>query len=163
MKNIYLIGMPGSGKTTVAKHIAKMLDISLADMDKMIVEAQGVTINEIFAQKGEEYFRDLETQTLKQLCCVTDTVVATGGGVIKREQNRQLLKQGTVVFIDVHPDTIAKRSKFSDRPLLKDNLDNFKKLYNERYELYKNAANIIVSGEGTPVDVAVRILTFIKR
>jgi len=163
MKNIYLIGMPGSGKTTVAKYVAQKLGITLADMDKMIVENSGTSINDIFSEKGEDYFRDLETQVLKQLSQCENIVVATGGGVIKREENVELLKKGTVVFIDVPVNVIAGRSNFSDRPLLKDNLDNLKNLYKQRYQLYKAAADIIVSGEGTPVEVATRILAFISR
>lgn len=163
MKNIYLIGMPGSGKTTVAKHVADKLGLSTADMDKMIVEQTGTSINDIFGSNGEDYFRDLETQTLKQLTLRENTVVATGGGVIKRKENVELLKSGTVIFIDVPVSVIAGRSNFSDRPLLKDNIDNLNNLYSQRYEIYKAAADAIVSGEGTPIEVAARILAFVKR
>ena len=100
MEAIYLIGFMGSGKTTVSQELAKKLDIALYDTDREIVKLAGKTINEIFANEGEEKFRNLESGILHSLP-LTDAVVSTGGGIIGSEKNRLFLKEKmNVVFLE---------------------------------------------------------------
>ncbi len=162
MKSIFLIGLPGCGKSTIGRILAERLLMELVDTDSLIVERQGKTINDIFAENGEDYFRKLESEVLEELINAKNTIVSTGGGIIKLQKNRQLLKSARVVYINAHVEEIAKRGKFKDRPLLKDNINNLKSLYKERAQLYKECADIVVLGEGSPYAVAQRILSFIK-
>ncbi|MBQ3114666.1 MAG: shikimate kinase [Clostridia bacterium] len=158
MKNIYLIGMPGCGKSTVAKILAQKLNMSLADTDS-IIESKFGSIPEIFKMHGEQYFRKLETETLKQI--KDNTVVSTGGGIVKVEENTELMSKGIVVFIDTPPEVLKTRDLFENRPLLKSNCD-IEKLYNERYDLYKEQADITVDGNNSPMLVAKEIVKSVK-
>lgn len=162
MKNIFLIGMPGCGKTTIGKIVAQRLGVGFVDMDDVISRRLQKSINEIFAEYGEQYFRDVETSVLSELANKKNTVVSTGGGIVKSQKNRELLKDKTVVYIDADVEKIAARGNFSDRPLLKDNLNNLKNLYAERAAYYKECADIIVLGDGSPMAVAQRILSLVK-
>lgn len=162
MKNIYLIGLPGCGKTTVGNIVAKKLNMELVDMDALIVEKQGMSINEIFETDGEDFFRQVESEVLTQLSKTENKLISTGGGVVKLPQNRELLKSGRVVYIYATVEEIAKRSNFSDRPLLKDNIENLKNLFEQRKELYKECADVVVLSEGDPYIVAQNIIYFIK-
>lgn len=121
MNNIVLIGFMGCGKTTFGKWIAKHHGMDFIDTDDYIESVQKRSINEIFADKGEEYFRDLETQTIKKLAeSVNNSVISVGGGLPVRECNRTLLKKlGKVIFLDTSIDELEKRlSKDTKRPLL---------------------------------------------
>ena len=91
MKNIVLIGMPGSGKTTIGKILAAKLGRNFCDADHLLEKWEGTTIKELFAV-SEENFRDAETRTIKKLAAARDLVIATGGGVVKRPENMELLK-----------------------------------------------------------------------
>ncbi|MBR5315730.1 MAG: shikimate kinase [Firmicutes bacterium] len=98
MLNMVLIGMPGCGKTFVGKVLAKKHGRKLVDIDKMIVKREGMIIPEIFAQKGEDYFRQVETEILAEVCKESGLVISTGGGVIKRDCNYPLVKQNGVIY-----------------------------------------------------------------
>lgn len=158
MKNIYLIGMPGCGKTTVSNILAKNLNMAVADTDQ-IIESKYGTISDIFSTKGESYFRELETKVLKEIG--GNTVVSTGGGIVKSKENGEIMKQGVIVFIDVSPEVLKSRNLSKNRPLLKSFLD-IQKLYNERYELYKSLADITVIGDNGPLMLAKEIAQNIK-
>ncbi len=158
MKNIYLIGMPGSGKTTVSKILAKKLNMSLADTDS-IIESKYGSIPDIFKTQGEQYFRNLETETLKEI--KENTVVSTGGGIVKTDANREAMSKGVVVFIDTPPEVLKTRGLFVNRPLLKSSSD-IEKLYNERYHLYKAWADVTVNGDKSPMLLAEEIAKSIK-
>lgn len=97
MKNIALIGMPGCGKTTVGRQLAQKLDRKFVDLDSEIVKLTGMTIPEIFAQAGEEGFRQYETQVLAKFSRESALVIATGGGCVTREENFPLLRQNSIV------------------------------------------------------------------
>ena len=99
-KNVVLIGMPGCGKSAVGKELAAMLHMVLIDTDQMVEQADGRTIPEIFAQEGEQTFRDKETAAAKRAASMTGVIIATGGGMVLREENmRALAENGTVKLL----------------------------------------------------------------
>lgn len=96
--NAILIGMPGAGKTLLGGELAERMGRKFVDIDDMIEEHEGMSIPEIFAQKGESYFRRIETEMLEQACKQTGLVIATGGGVVKKKANYNIVKQNGVVI-----------------------------------------------------------------
>jgi shikimate kinase len=116
--DIYLIGMMGSGKSTIGKILAQKLNYRFFDTDVLIERVAGQAIAEIFATKGEAYFRDLETQILKEVSTYRSSAIATGGGIIQKPINWSYLRQGLIVWLDVELEILKKRlSEDTDRPL----------------------------------------------
>ena len=116
--NIYLIGMMGSGKTTVGKHLARQLQYRFIDTDRTIEAIAKQPISAIFAESGEASFRQLETQVLDSLSVYTRSVVATGGGIIQLPINWSYLRNGLVVWLDVDPEILKQRvAQNQNRPL----------------------------------------------
>ena len=143
-KNIVLIGMPGCGKTTLGKILNTELAMEIYDMDNCIERKANKKISELF-EKGENYFRDIESVVCKELSKKKNVIISTGGGVIKRKENIDFLKEnGIVIFIDRSVDDIIGDVDISKRPLLKEGKEKVLKLYEERYLLYKNYADKIV-------------------
>lgn len=121
MRNIILIGFMGAGKTAVGNRLSKKLGYEYIDTDQYIEEKEGMTISNIFAERGEEYFRNLETSVIKELMLrKTPTIFSTGGGMPLRRENAELLKElGVVVYLKAMADTIYARVKGdTKRPLL---------------------------------------------
>lgn len=150
MNNIVLIGFMGCGKTTFGKWIAKHRGMDFIDTDDYIESVQKRSINEIFADRGEEYFRDLETQTIKKLAeSVNNSVISVGGGLPVRECNRALLKKlGKVVFLDTSIDELEKRlSNDTRRPLLAGGKvrDKIEALMRARKDIYESTADCIIT------------------
>ena len=144
-QNVVLIGMPSSGKTTVGKEVAKLLNKEFVDSDDEIVRFAGVSIPEIFEKSGEAEFRNLESKIIKELSALQGKVIATGGGAILRPENLDLLKQnGVVVFLDRSLENLITTD---DRPL-SSSREMLKKRYDERYYIYKAAADIIIDANG---------------
>ena len=136
-QNIIIIGMPGSGKTTFGKALAKRLNRPFYDADDVIVEREGKTIPELFAI-SEDCFRDAEVRASQYLAEKQGIVVACGGGVVKRPENMDIFKKtGTVFFLDRSPDDIVTDVDVSTRPLLKDGKQKVYDLYDERINLYR--------------------------
>ena len=163
--NVVLTGMPGSGKSTVSK-VLKREGKTVVDTDAEIVKEHG-RIADIFAMHGEEYFRKLETQTVIKLAALKDTVIATGGGCILREQNVQAFKRGNckIVYLRAGYETLLKRvSGNNERPLLAgDVAGKLQKLYAERTPVYEAAADVVIDTDGlTPEQVAQKITEYIK-
>lgn len=148
MKNIILIGMPGCGKSTLGKRLAKRLGREFFDADEVLEEREQRTIKSFFAE-SEDAFREAETRTLAYLAQLQGVVIATGGGAVKRPQNIELLKrQGVVLFIDRQPDKIIGCIEGDARPLLADDKRRLYKLYDERIALYRRYADKIIENNG---------------
>lgn len=140
MENILLIGMPSSGKTSMGKMLGEKLKRDFYDTDKLIEEEEDKTIPEIFVEKGEDYFRNLESKILKDLSKRNGLVIATGGGTPLREKNRYYILQNSLV---IYLNRNLENLETSGRPLSK-NLDDLKNLYKERKEIYEDLAHIKV-------------------
>ena len=163
MKNkIVIIGMPGSGKTTLGKILAEELNIKFVDMDEYIINKTGKTTVQLF-ENGEEYFRDIESETCKELAEYDNILISTGGGVIKRKKNVDVLsKEGLIIFLDRPVDNILGDVDVSFRPLLKDGKEKLLKLYDERYALYNEYAEETVKNDSDVRVVIDRIKEIIK-
>jgi shikimate kinase len=143
--------MPGCGKTTVGKLLAQKLNRQFFDTDDLIRETAGREITEIFREKGEPYFRSLETGAIRSLAEKFGCVIATGGGAVLNQENVDMLKMnGRIYFLDRSPELLIPTA---DRPLALDAEAVFSR-YRERYEIYKTNADETVSGDGTPENVA---------
>lgn len=141
--NIYLIGFMGVGKTTVGLRLAEELGYEFVDTDEIIETNEAMSISEIFAKKGEEYFRKLESDVIKELSGKDKLVVSCGGGVIKNEDNVRLMKKsGNVILLEAPAEVIYYRVKdFDNRPLLegRKNVRGIQGLLDERKPLYDMA------------------------
>ena len=121
-RNLYLVGMMGSGKTSTGRPLAQRLEYGFVDADAVIEQAAGCTIPEIFERDGENGFRDLETQVLSAISQRHSLVVATGGGAVTRPENWGAMHQGIVIWLDVKQEQLLKRLEQDDtpRPLLQE-------------------------------------------
>ena len=150
--NIFLIGFMGAGKSTIARTLQAQYGMKLVEMDEQIESEEGMKISEIFAQKGEVYFRSLETQLLESLQNQENTVVSCGGGVPMRECNVEAMrKSGKIVYLSAKPETIYERVRhFHTRPLLEGNMnvDYITQLMDARMPKYLSAADFIVETDG---------------
>jgi len=156
-QNIILIGYMGSGKTSVGERLAKMLSYQFRDADQMLERKAGDTINHIFAVHGEEYFRNMETELLKELVgTLENTILSTGGGMPLREENAKLLKElGYVVYLKASKETTIQRLKGdTTRPLLQgDDLEKkVERMLEVRTPIYERAAHIIITTDGRSLD-----------
>lgn len=160
--NIVLVGYMGSGKTSVGKALAKHKGMDFIDLDEYIVEKEGRSINDIFAYENEEYFRNVESEVIREMSSRYNTVISTGGGAVLRKENRDnLSKLGTVVYLKADAETILNRVKGdSSRPLLKaDSEEELRKNINimidKRNPYYEIFANqVIYTDRLTPEEIA---------
>ena len=153
--NIVLVGMPSCGKTTVGKELSLKTGKEFIDTDDEIVKAEGCDIPTLFREKGEAYFRDLESKIVKDVSKLNGKIIATGGGAILREENvSALLQNGEIFFIDRSPKNLIPTST---RPLASDK-DAIINRYHERYNIYKSVSDKIVNGDQTVSEVANDIL-----
>jgi shikimate kinase len=137
---VVLVGPMGVGKTTIGKKLAKQLGKSFLDTDKEIVKLHG-SIAKIFEKYGEQHFRALETQFLLS-ALATDSVVATGGGVVTQERNRDALRDMFVIYLSSNGRHIASRLLAGRRPLLKNGISDWKRIYEERKPFYEQVATV---------------------
>lgn len=160
MKNIYLCGFMGCGKSTVGRLAAKYLSMKFADMDDYIEKKCGMAIPEIFEQRGEQEFRQMETQTLRELAGTTGFVIATGGGTMVNPLNAQIAGQnGTVLFLDIPFELCYERiSQDPNRPLVQANSKRgLLEIYNSRVPLYRENAAFCVDASHSPQIIARKI------
>ncbi len=140
--NLFLIGMPGSGKSTVARHLAKALHMTYIDLDGMIEKDAKMFIEDIFEKYGESKFRSLETEALKHLP-EEGAVISCGGGIVTIKSNKALM-HGLKIYLDTDLDVIRERlSTDYVRPLLKQK--SLETIYDERFLKYQDFADLIVS------------------
>ena len=148
MRNIVLIGMPGSGKTTLGRYLAEMLNRDFIDADPEIEKDAGKTIPELFAV-SEDHFREQEMKTTRRLAKLENKVLAMGGGVVLRQENITALKEnGLLLFIDRSPEDIIGDVDTETRPLLAAGRQRIYDLYSRREALYRKAADITVVNKG---------------
>ena len=150
--NIFLIGFMGAGKSTIARTLQRELGFPLVEMDERIVQEQGMSINDIFAQSGEAHFREIESQLVVDLGKQEPSIVSCGGGVVVRPENTQNMKKsGRIVLLKASPETIFERVKNStDRPILNGhmNVEYIAELMEKRRVLYEEAADITIQTDG---------------
>ena len=166
--NVVIIGFMGVGKTEVSKALAKRLSMELLDTDALIEKKEGMTVSEIFAKKGEPYFRDLETKLLEELDESGRRIISTGGGMVLREDNVKRLKElGPLILLTASPEVIEKRlSKVADRPLLNvpDRGGKIREILDVRGPIYDRVADFTVDTGITNIKEAVeKILDYLKR
>ena len=153
--NIYLIGMMGSGKTTVGKHLAQELNYRFIDTDRIIEAIAKQEISTIFEQNGEAYFRELETKVLAELSVYTRSIISTGGGIIQQQINWSYLRQGLVIWLDVDLEILNQRvAQDRTRPLA----DKLESLLVTRRPLYAQAdLHVSVKPEQSAKQVSAQI------
>ena len=153
--NIVLIGFMGAGKSTVSEYLSTVFAMDVVEMDQVIAEREGMSIPDIFATYGEEYFRNRETNLLKEMQLRKQAVISCGGGAALREENvAEMKKNGRVVLLTASPQTIYERVKDStDRPILNgnNNIEFITELMEKRREKYEKAADIVIYTDGKTV------------
>ena len=156
-KNIILIGMPGSGKTTIGTELSEVLGYGYIDSDSVIVAREGKRLHEIIAEVGREGFLDIEAKVNSELCA-DRCVIATGGSVIYRDHAMQKLKElGTIVYLQLPYEIIAKRlGDLTKRGVALKEGYTLKDLYDERTPLYEKYADIIVELSGESIQECVQ-------
>ena len=152
---VYLVGMPGAGKTVVGRELAGRLGVPFVDLDAEIERERGQPITAIFASEGEAAFRAMEAATLVKAGAHDPAVVSCGGGVVLEPANRITLRNtGTVVYLDVPIELLRRRVRpAEDRPLIREEGD-LERLLEQRGPLYREFAGHVVDGSGTPGEVA---------
>lgn len=164
--NVILCGFMASGKTTVGKKFARRKNMTFIDMDKYIEKQENMTVDEIFKNKGEDYFREAEHKASIALSKKKNTVIATGGGALTFKRNVDVLsKTGTIVLIDTPLPFLLKRlANDTTRPIInKPNRNEIiKKLYYQRMPKYKTAADITINGYGTSGRIAKNLVNILS-
>jgi len=168
MKNIYLIGFMGTGKSTVGKILAKDLGAEFVDTDKMVEGQTGKTISQIFEESSEEEFRRLESGVLREITERDNLVVSTGGGIVVTRGNLELMKEtGLVVTLIADVQTIMDRvgADGAKRPLLDvdEPFEEIKKLLYDRASFYINAHHIVETSDISAREAADQIIDFAKK
>ncbi len=164
---IFLIGPMGSGKSKIGKILSNKLNLNHYDIDKEIERSLLLNINEIFESKGEDFFRSIETDFLKKSKTLNDTVISTGGGVIEKQENLDLLiNEPNVIFLNCSVESQFNNTKKSTkRPLL--NTSNpklvLKNLYEKRLDSYKELAKLeLLSDSMSNEDIANKIIEYLN-
>ncbi|WP_048439712.1 shikimate kinase [Caenimonas sp. SL110] len=143
-----LVGLPGSGKSTVGRQLARRLGVPFNDSDHVIEQLLGCSIREYFAREGEAAFRDVEESTIRDLATRGNCVLATGGGAVLRAANRKVLREsGHVIYLHSSPEEIYRRVRHDkNRPLLQvsDPMVKLRTLQAERDPLYRETAHFVI-------------------
>lgn len=143
--NIVLIGLMGVGKTTIGKSLSALLDMPFTDCDENIEKSYG-NISDLF-NKGEDYFRDLESKMVLSMSTLDGVIMSTGGGVVLRPANMEVMKEkGVIFYIKRSVEDILKTVETDTRPLLKNNPEALYKIAEEREHLYNNYCDYVIDG-----------------
>lgn len=166
--NLFLIGFMGSGKSTIAAELSRMLHRPVLEMDEEIEKREGMSIPAIFSEHGEAYFRQLETDLLKETSALGGFLVSCGGGAAMREENvREMKKSGIIVLLTALPETILERvADDENRPLLKGrkNTADIEALIEKRRPAYEAAANYqVATDQKTSAQIAGEILEILEK
>ena len=160
MKTLFFIGFMGAGKTSVSAALSQMLRLPVIEMDRQIARNEGMTIPEIFSQKGEGYFRRCETTLLEGLAVESACLVSCGGGVPMRQENVAAMRRcGTVVLLTARPEVILERVRDSDeRPLLqgRKNVADIAALMAQRRDAYETAADVTIDTSDLTIEEVCR-------
>lgn len=166
--NVYLIGFMGTGKSAVASCLGSEYSLDVVEMDELLVKKEGESIANIFAQKGEKYFRERESSLLEEISTERNKVISCGGGVVLRKENVQRMREsGKIVLLTASAEVILERVKQDEgRPLLKGK-KHPKEIHNlmeERRERYEEAADIIICTNGKSVkEISEELMEELKR
>jgi len=167
MKNIYLIGLMGTGKTAVGQLLAQKLGLDFVDLDDVIEQKEGTSISLIFQQKGEPYFRKVEKEAVREISQKSDLVVGCGGGAVINQENLDHLKKtGTVICLEARPEVILNRTKEArHRPLLnvEDPEKKIEELLSQRAPFYAQAHFTIDTSRLSVEEVAQRIIDLLEK
>lgn len=162
MSLVALVGLPGSGKSTVGRQLARRLQLPFYDSDRVIEERLGCSIKDFFALQGEEVFRDVETSVIHELTQIPNAVLSTGGGAVLRSANRSHLRsRGHVVYLKSVPEELARRLRNdSNRPLLQvdDPLKRLRELFAVRDPLYRETAHFVIETGRPSVSTLVNMI-----
>ena len=163
--NVILTGFMATGKSKVGKEVARLLKMKFIDTDDLIEKKVGMKISEIFANEGEEYFRNIESEIAKEVGSLDHCVVATGGGIVVRQKNiDNLTKNGKIIYLSASVKKILERvCKNSDRPLLntKNKKSKIEKLLAKREPYYKKNDFSVDTTNTTPIEAAKKIIEYI--
>ena len=167
--NVVLVGLSGSGKSTVARMLARRLGWRHVDTDREIQQRAGMTVQQIFAERGEPEFRAIEAAVVRDVCAKSHQVIATGGGAFVDERNRtEMLDGNVVVYLESSPDVLARRLAESvrrePRPLLADAdlVGRLSELHRQREHHYRCAHHVVRTDHRTPREVADVIADLIR-
>lgn len=165
MNHIYMIGFMGVGKTTVSRKLREITGMKEIDMDAEIVKKNGMSINDMFEKYGEAYFRDRESEMVKEIAEMKPAIVSCGGGCVLRPENVEAMKaSGRIVLLTATPETVLSRVRHSsDRPILKGNMNTefIAGLMEKRRAVYEAACDVAVVTDGkTPQKIAEEIVKF---
>jgi shikimate kinase len=156
---VFLVGLPGSGKSTVGRSLARRLQVDWADSDQAIEQRLGCSISDYFDQQGEAAFRDIEESVIDELTHGGPLVLSTGGGTVLRRVNRQRLhERGTVIYLRSSPEQLYRRLRHdTKRPLLQvaDPLGRLRELHAARDPLYRECAHFVIDSQGTALSALV--------
>lgn len=164
MRPIYLCGFMGCGKTTAGKLLAEKIGCGFYDMDDYITEKEKMEIPRIFAEKGEKYFREAETEAVRELAGKSGVIACGGGAMLKKENAAIASAAGTVVYIDVPFETCYSRiSGDKNRPIVMNNTkEELEIIYDGRVPVYSGNAAFTISGSGSAEEIADRIISAIN-
>lgn len=159
-KHIFLTGMMGSGKSTLGRELAESLGVAFVDIDELIVTNEGISIPEIFEQRGEEGFRRAETNALRHVCRSKTCVAATGGGIVLRDENVSLMRSaGIIVLLDRPLEEMIRDVRQDGRPnLAGDKEERMRALYAERKERYHACSDLAFNNTGGAFMAVKRLL-----
>jgi len=160
---LYIIGFMGAGKTTIGQKLSQDLHMPVFDTDQLVEQAEGRTISEIFAEKGEVYFRDKESETLLKTKSMKG-IITTGGGIILRKENRDFIRTtGTSIFLKCNIEKIMERiQNDTTRPLVVNkSLEEVNALYESRKQIYENTAKVTI--DTTHLNIEATVNEIMKR